>query len=96
MIKMIQHPDREAIEKCIKRFKKEYTGKVDKDTEVDLRLSLFYTNDNGMPIDIEKLLGFPTFDFLHDTVGIINNIDRRTGVLGNFFEPRCGFVKKAA
>lgn len=42
------------------------------------------------PLDLVKLLNFRDGDFLHDVVGIINNIDRTTGALGNCFSPRCG------
>lgn len=40
-------------------------------------------------LDFEKLLDFDDFNFMHDIVGIINNIDPITGKLNNMFLPRC-------
>lgn len=39
-------------------------------------------------LDLEKLLSFPNFDFVHDVWGIHNELDRTTGSLGTFL-PRC-------
>ena len=44
---------------------------------------------NGTKLDLEKLLNFPDFDFLHDVAGIRNCIDRETGKLTKCFLPRC-------
>lgn len=44
---------------------------------------------NGCPLDLFRLEKFPDFDFMHDVVGIINHIDRKTGKLGDCFVPRC-------
>jgi hypothetical protein len=44
---------------------------------------------NGCPLDLDKLLTAPSLDFAHDIVGIIANIDRRTGKLRRHFLPRC-------
>ena len=40
-------------------------------------------------IDIDKLMQFDAFNFLHDIYGIIQNLNRRTGKLENNFLPRC-------
>lgn len=44
---------------------------------------------NGRPLDLNKLLNAPSFDFSHDVFGIARHIDRRTGALLNCFVPRC-------
>ena len=40
-------------------------------------------------IDIDKLLSFDEFNFIHDVFGIYNHINRKTGELENCFLPRC-------
>lgn len=40
------------------------------------------------PLRLEELLIADVFDFAHDIVGIINNLNRETGELENFFLPR--------
>ena len=55
----------------------------------DLEMDLTATHANGCPLDLEKFLGAPDFDFLHDVFGIQDHIDRRTGKLLNCFLPRC-------
>ena len=45
---------------------------------------------NGNPdLDLDKLAAFDDVDFLHDVAGIVNNMNRDTGKLGNGFTPRC-------
>ncbi len=41
------------------------------------------------PLDLEKLLTAPDFDFAHDVVGIRAHINRQDGTLGDCFLPRC-------
>ncbi len=46
-------------------------------------------HSNGCPLDLEKLLNAPDFDFSHDVYGIEHHINRRTGALEGCFLPRC-------
>lgn len=39
-------------------------------------------------LDLERLAVATDFNFLHDIIGIRDNLDRRTGQLQNFWEPR--------
>ena len=55
---------------------------------LSLAMDLIAVNANGCPLDFAKLLAFQRFDFSHDIVGIVGNIDRSTGILGNCFLPR--------
>lgn len=41
------------------------------------------------PLDLQKLLEFPDFDFIHDVCGIARHLDRNTGELTDCFLPRC-------
>lgn len=40
------------------------------------------------PLDLEKLLDFDDFNFLHDIYGIMRHIDRDTGEMTQCFLPR--------
>jgi hypothetical protein len=42
-----------------------------------------------IPLDLEKLLKFPDFDFIHDVVGIANHINHDTLKIEHCFLPRC-------
>jgi hypothetical protein len=56
---------------------------------IDWHMDLTACHSNGCPMDFQKLLDAPMFDFLHDMVGIANHIDRSTGQLQHCFLPRC-------
>jgi len=40
------------------------------------------------PLKLQELLEADNFNFMHDVIGIINNINRDTGELENCFLPR--------
>lgn len=44
---------------------------------------------NGMALDLNKLMEFPDFDFMHDICGIARHINRETGKIEDLFMPRC-------
>lgn len=52
-------------------------------------MDLTATHLNGCPLDLQKLLEAPEFDFRHDLAGIRDNLNRITGQLENHFLPRC-------
>ena len=56
---------------------------------LDLVMDLEAVHSNGCPLDFQKLLDFPDFDFSHDVYGIRKHIDRTTGTLTDCFCPRC-------
>lgn len=56
---------------------------------LDLRMDLDATHSNGCPLDLQKLLDAPEFDFIHDLGGIVRHLDRETGALKDHFWPRC-------
>jgi hypothetical protein len=49
---------------------------------------------NGTPLDLNRLLAAPDVDFAHDVFGIRRHINRRTGVIGDCFLPRCAMPEK--
>lgn len=51
------------------------------------------THANGCPLDLNKLLNAPPFDFSHDVFGIYRHLNRETGELMNFFVPRCAMPR---
>lgn len=53
-----------------------------------LAMDLTATHLNGTPLRLAELLAADDYNFAHDVVGIINNVNRRTGKLENCFLPR--------
>ncbi|WP_309628187.1 hypothetical protein [Brevundimonas sp.] len=44
---------------------------------------------NGCPLDLTKLAKADNFNLTHDVFGIARHLDRTTGRLRDFFDPRC-------
>ena len=59
-----------------------------KDT-ISFHMDITACHLNGCKLDFDKLMDFDDFSFIHDVVGIQNNINRITGKLDNCFVPRC-------
>lgn len=59
------------------------------DDRTSREMDLTATHLNGNPLDLEKFLAAPDFDFIHDIDGIARHLDRETGKLGDCFSPRC-------
>ncbi len=57
-------------------------------TELRDKLPLAMAENN---LNLDKLLAFPAYDFLHDLDGIVSRIDL-DGQFQNCFWPRCGSV----
>lgn len=56
---------------------------------LNLAMSITAAHCNGCPLDLDKLLAFEDFDFVHDVAGIDRHVSRDTGKLLNCFVPRC-------
>jgi hypothetical protein len=83
--------DAEKIAKIVNRacdLYKAYMGQPIGD-KLSLDMDITAAHLNGCPLDLDKLLAFPDFDFSHDVFGIQRHIDRKTGTLGDCFLPRC-------
>lgn len=82
--------DRAVITKICERYENTTGATEDPNYErINLDMDLTACHANGCPLDFEKLLLFPDFDFFHDLHGISRHIDRTTGELKDFFLPRC-------
>lgn len=44
--------------------------------------------DKQFNLRLDDFLNAEPFDFMHDVCGIVQNIDRETGKIGNLFVPR--------
>ena len=55
---------------------------------ITMGLDLLNAHDD-VGIDFSRLLAFDNMDFIHDIMGIRNNMNRETGKLENCFLPRC-------
>lgn len=61
---------------------------------MELDMDITACHANGCPLDLRELAGAPKFDFAHDVCGIQRHINRQTGQLEGFFQPR--YAKKTA
>jgi len=57
-------------------------------SQLDISLTLHYSGQ-CVPLDLERLLAFDEFNFLHDVCGMLHHMDRRTCELDPAFLPRC-------
>lgn len=57
-------------------------------TQLDVEMDIAAAHSNGNPLRLKALLAADEFNLMHDVLGIIRHIDRRTGRLGDFFCPR--------
>ena len=90
MVKFNSTPtEMKIIRKIVKRAQKLYKKHdgLPYDT-MDAEMDISATHSNGCPLDLEKLLAFDDFNFMHDITGIRNCISRKTGKLTKCFLPR--------
>lgn len=92
---------------------KKHGKPLTKSGKMDISMSLFYGRDDDFNttnrlrgaqarctlgnLDLDKLLEFEDFSFVHDVVGISSTIVKSSaqanfGTFSNGFMPRCGFV----
>ncbi len=58
-------------------------------------MDLTAVHANGCPLDLAKLAAADNFNLLHDVFGIARHLDRKTGKLRDFFDPRCSLPMTA-
>jgi hypothetical protein len=56
--------------------------------QISIAMDLTATHTNGCPLRLKELSESDDFNFLHDVIGINQNLDRNTGKLMNCFRPR--------
>ena len=79
--------DSELMDKVMDRVKRH--GITESDRLLNVHMSLTACHLNGTPLDLQKLLDFDDFDFVHDVTGIDAHTSRVTGKLTGWFLPRC-------
>ena len=57
-------------------------------SKLDLIMDITATHNENDKLRLEDWLNSDDSNFYHDVFGIMENIDRETGKLKNFFEPR--------
>lgn len=75
----------ETLLKILERIKKENVSYAD-------RMSMFMDLNvarKEFNMDLDQLLNFDSFNFIHDVLGIARNINRNTKRIKNCFLPRC-------
>jgi hypothetical protein len=55
---------------------------------IDLNMDITACHLNGRPLKLQAMLIADEFNFMHDILGIRNNINRETGKIENCFLPR--------
>lgn len=58
--------------------------------KLSMMMDVEFANED-IPMDLQKLLDFPYGDFFHDMNGIIQNLNRDTKKIENFFCPRSAY-----
>lgn len=86
--------DRELIARIVDRasslYSREFGAPYPKDVHIFRQMDLCAVQVSGdCKLNLEKLLRSSDFDFLHDFLGVVQNLDRKSGKLANCFTPRC-------
>jgi hypothetical protein len=81
--KKINKKDLVTIRRIVKRANKD----IDDYDNCSLEMDICATH-LSCPLKLEELLEADLFNFGHDILGIVNNINRQTGKLENCFFPR--------
>ena len=84
----ITRQDIDLVSRIVDRAVDLYDQHNIKADRLTLHMDLTATHANRQ-MDLDRLLAFPDFDFMHDVAGINRHIDRNTGELGDCFVPRC-------
>lgn len=95
---MITKDDRALVRQIVDRFAEAASDLGDQRDLDELRavsMDLVACHANGCPMDFQRLLDAPDFDFFHDIDGIQRHIDRATGELGDCFLPRTAKPSRA-
>ena len=56
--------------------------------DLNCMMDITATHNSGCPLDLQALLDFDDYQFMHDVFGIARHLNRKTGQLGNCFLPR--------
>lgn len=88
----ITKEDNALVVAIVERALKDSPDELDLD-KLDLAMDLTACHLNGCPLRLKELLEADEFNFAHDVFGIRNHIDRTTGKLTGFFEPRFAEVQ---
>ena len=81
--------DAVLIEKIAKRasqLRKKHTGA--NGDEIEEAMNITACHANGTRLKLKELLDADDFNFSHDVCGIARHMDKATGTLTDFFEPR--------
>lgn len=81
--------DAKKIDTILDRAAAEWPSYGEPEGRKEAAMDLIACHLNGRPLDLDALLDADDFDFAHDLFGIRENINRKTGELGNCFLPRC-------
>lgn len=84
----ITEEDNALVVAIVERALEDSPDELDLD-KLDLAMDLTACHLNGCPLRLKELLEADEFNFAHDVFGIRNHIDRTTGKLTGFFEPKC-------
>lgn len=78
----------DLILKIAKKAKEQFSEELKTIPLMTLDMDLTATHNMNGKLRLQEMLDEDGYDFAHDIFGIINNMNRETGKLENFFEPR--------
>ena len=86
--------DRELIARIVDRasslYSREFGTPYSKDVHIFRQMDFCTVQVSGdCKLNLKKLLQASDFDFLHDFLGVVQNLNRKSGKLDNCFTPRC-------
>lgn len=80
--------DADLIGECVTRARALYVAHGHEVDKLSLTMDITAAHANGYPLRLADLLAADDFNFLHDVGGIMQHMDRETGLLLDHFSPR--------
>lgn len=91
MVNFNATPEDRKLAYAIAKRTVEWIAGADAEIEYPLltaEMDIIATHLNGCPLKLQELLDADDDNFLHDVFGIRRHINRETGALEDFFDPR--------
>lgn len=92
----VSHADAALISQIVDRAERICQANGHALDRLSTTMDLTATHANGCPLDLAKLATADDLMVAHDVFGIARHLDRKTGKLRDFFDPRCSLPQSKA